>query len=119
MKKTESLKKNIEFRAAFTRGKWSRDKNLLLYYLSNKLSINRLGIAVSKKQGNSVRRNRIKRVIRECYRLLENKSKTSYDIVFLWKDSDSKQPIIFEQVQNSMKKLLEKGGLIDPRCLKD
>ena len=39
----------------------------------NNKNINELGIAVSKKAGNSVKRNKIKRLIRENYRILEEK----------------------------------------------
>jgi len=52
-------------------------------YAPNDLGITRLGITVSKKIGNAVKRNRIKRVIRELFRLNKNRFPVGYDIVIV------------------------------------
>jgi len=54
-----------------------------LYVMKNDLGINRLGITVGKKFGKSVKRNRMKRLIRENYRLYEEFVKKGYDLVFV------------------------------------
>ena len=51
--------------------------------MENDLSVNRLGITVSKKIGNSVVRSRVKRIIKEAYRLHEDKFKIGYDFVIV------------------------------------
>ena len=51
--------------------------------MPNGLNVNRLGITVSKKVGNAVKRNRIRRHIFEAYRLNEQKLKVGYDFVFV------------------------------------
>ena len=79
------LKKNYEFKNVLTRGKYYGGKQIEIFALKNKKPFVMLGIAVSKKVGNSVPRNRIKRLIRENYRLLEDKISVGYDIIFLWK----------------------------------
>ena len=51
------------------------------YYKKNSFEYNRLGISVSKKVGNSVVRHRVTRLIRESYRLNQEKLKIGYDII--------------------------------------
>jgi len=81
MKNTISIKLNREFHRVYKRGQRKGGKFVSVYALKNKLSSNRLGITVGKKFGNSVQRNRMKRLIRENYRLIEEKLCCGYDIV--------------------------------------
>lgn len=71
MKYTLSLKKTPEFRNVYRRGKSVANRFLVLYKYKNGKEMNRLGISVSKKVGNSVVRSRVTRLIRESYRLSE------------------------------------------------
>ena len=73
LKETKILKKNYEFKRVLNNGKFYKGKQIEIFYLKQNISINFLGIAISKKVGNSVCRNKIKRLIRENYRLLENR----------------------------------------------
>ena len=54
---------------------------LVLYARPNKLDINRVGITVSKKLGHAVVRNRVRRRLREVYRLNEELFQSGWDIV--------------------------------------
>ena len=54
---------------------------LVLYARPNKLTINRVGITVSKKLGHAVVRNRVRRRLREVYRLNEAQFRPGWDIV--------------------------------------
>ena len=54
-----------------------------MYILKNETNENRLGISVSKKVGTSVVRHRLTRLIRESYRLNEEKFITGIDIVII------------------------------------
>ncbi len=83
MKNTERLRKNGDFKQAYHKGKSAGNGILVLFILENGLSVNRLGISVSKKVGNSVIRHRVKRLIRECYRLREEMFRNGLDIVVL------------------------------------
>ncbi|BDU51499.1 ribonuclease P protein component [Haliovirga abyssi] len=60
-------------------------KNFLIYFYRNDYNENRLGFVTSKKVGNAVKRNRIRRLFRETYRLNENIFPKGYDIVFIAK----------------------------------
>lgn len=70
-KYSQSLKKNSDFQFVYKNGKSYANKYLVMYVLENDQIVNRLGISVSKKVGNSVVRHRITRLIRESYRLHE------------------------------------------------
>ena len=87
MKFSESLKKNDQFREVYKRGKSLANKYLLIYVLENNLEINRLGISVSKKVGNSVVRHHLARLIRESYRLHEDMFNSGLDIVVVARKS--------------------------------
>ena len=80
-KNYDSLKKNSDFLIVYANGKSMANKYLVMYVLSNDLSINRLGISVSKKVGNSVVRHHLTRLIRESYRLNSSMFNSGLDIV--------------------------------------
>lgn len=81
MKYSESLKKNNDFQLVYKRGTSYANRYLVMYIKENQLNRNRIGISVSKKVGNSVVRHHLTRLIRESYRLNEEKFCFGYDIV--------------------------------------
>lgn len=120
MNKTVPLKKNYEFLRAYKKGKFFVGKYITMYAIPNRSSSNRLGITVSKKFGNSVRRNRLRRLIKENYRLFEDFIKCGYDIVFVSRNTEEMPD--FVSVKKEMKFLLKKLNVFDQEkrdCLKD
>lgn len=85
MKYSESLKKNRDFQLVYKSksGTSKANRYLVMYVRENQLEKNRVGISVSKKVGNSVVRHHLARLIRESYRLNEEKFKCGYDIVIV------------------------------------
>ncbi len=81
MKFTLSLKHNYEFRRLYTKGASAVGANLVVYCRKRKGPGNRLGITVGAKVGNAVNRNRVRRRIKEIYRLNEDKLRPGLDIV--------------------------------------
>ena len=81
MKFSESLKSNKDFQLVYKSGKSYANKHLVMYILENSTKENRIGISVSKKVGNSIVRHRLTRLIRESYRLNEEKFQSGLDIV--------------------------------------
>lgn len=81
MLQTVSLKKNTDYKEIYRIGRSFANKYLVMYVKKNDFEYNRLGISVSKKVGNSVIRHRVTRLIRESYRLSEEKVFSGLDIV--------------------------------------
>ena len=81
MKNPRSLKKSAEFDNVYHNGKSYANRLLVMYALPNGESGLRLGISVSKKVGNSVKRHHLARLIRENVRLSEEMLKKCFDIV--------------------------------------
>ena len=80
---SKSLKKNSDFQQVYRMGKSYANKYLVMYVLENSTEQNRLGISVSKKVGNSIVRHRLTRLIRESYRLQEDRFRCGLDIVVI------------------------------------
>lgn len=79
----QHLRKSSDFRRALDSGKALRTPILTLYACPNGLAHSRAGMCVSRKHGNAVQRNRIKRVFREAFRLTQDRVPAGLDLVFL------------------------------------
>ena len=90
MKFSESLKKNSDFQKVYKQGKSYANRFLVMYILENGTGSNRVGISVSKKVGNSIVRHRVKRLIKEAYRLHEDMFLNGLDIVVIARISAKK-----------------------------
>ena len=80
---SERLKKNEDFRTVYREGRSVADRNLVIYVRKNDTETSRIGISVSKKTGNSVKRHLFKRRIREIYRLRETELPKGRDYVVI------------------------------------
>ena len=113
MKKTVMLKKNYEFKKVLTKGIYYSGSCIEAFIIKgNKERYNFLGIAVGVKIAKAVKRNRIKRLIRENYRLLENKLNTGNYIVFLWKKKVDIKEATYSNIKKDMEKILTKSSII-------
>lgn len=83
MEKRYRLRSNTEFKEVYKYGKNYWNRNLVLYVKKNGLGYTRVGYSITKKIGNSVVRNRIRRQMKEIYRLKSNSIKDNYDLIFI------------------------------------
>lgn len=83
MLKKNVLRKNSEFSAVYNKGKSVGDRYVVLFYRLNGLPYNRTGFLASKKVGNSVARNRAKRLMKESYRNIAGSLPEGYDFIII------------------------------------
>lgn len=100
MQFSESLKKNHQFQFVYKNGKSYANRYLVMYVKENGMNINRIGISVSKKVGNSVVRHRITRLIRESYRLHENIFNSGLDMVIVARKSAA--TVGYQEVESAL-----------------
>ena len=112
MRKIKTLKKNYEFQNVLSKGKFYVGKQITIYISTNKLDENVIGIAVSTKACNAVKRNHIKRLIRENYRLIKNDLKKGNNIVFLWNKKVKAEEADYYIIKKDMNNLLQKANLL-------
>ena len=113
MKKTIMLKKNNEFKYVFLKGKYYSGKNIEAFILKNSTQTNKLGLAISKKIGKSTKRNKIKRLLRESYRLREEELKNGYTFVFLWKKTKPVEYANFSNVMEDVGEIFKKANVVN------
>ena len=112
MKKTKMLKKNYEFSNVFSKGKYYSGKTIEAHILNNHKKQNYLGLAISVKSGHAYQRNKVKRLIRENYRDMEENLREGVTIIFLWKKSCNIKEADYYQVQSDMRKIFQKSKIL-------
>ena len=111
----DKLKKNEEFQNIYKNGEKNFGFFSLVYFQNNNLDYSKFGFVVSKKVGNAVIRNRIKRLFREVIRQNEYKIKKSYDIVIISKKNTGLniKTVNYFVIEKDILKILKKAGLIN------
>ncbi len=105
MKFSDSLKKNEDFLKVYNEKRSRSDRNLIVYVRENGMDINRLGISINKKKGNSVVRHHFTRLVREAYRLHEEMFISGLDIVVVARIPA--KGMDFHQVESSLLRLAD------------
>lgn len=79
--KKQRLAKNAEFRYVLTQKKRCSDRYFVVHMAGNDLAVTRMGVSIGRAQGNAVQRNRIKRLVREVFRVHQHDMPVGIDIL--------------------------------------
>ncbi len=110
MEFSKSLKLNHLFRRLYQKGRSAANSYLVVYCRKNNLSENRIGLTVSAKLGHAVVRNRIRRQLREIYRLHEAQFLPGWDIVVVARSRAVDAP--YQKLERAYLSLADKLGLL-------
>ena len=109
MRQTVSMKENHLFRRLYAKGKSSVSPALAVYVRPNRRRENRLGITVGTKVGKAVRRNKVRRRLREAYRINEGRMTSGWDIVVVARVRAAYAP--YAELERELLRLLDKLGV--------
>lgn len=109
MKEASTLKKNYEFRRVYQKGASGVSPLLVVYARRNRGAYNRLGITVGVKLGCAVKRNRVRRRLRELFRLSQPEMKRGYDIVLVARGRAVNAP--YRELERAFRRSCDKLGL--------
>jgi ribonuclease P protein component len=105
-----TLRKQSDFSRVYKQGKSRGGRFAVILYKRNGLKFTRTAFVASKKVGNSVERNRSRRLMRAAYRAIEPKVKSGYDIIFVARAAitECREP----EVERQLRKSLEGAGIL-------
>lgn len=108
MKKAFRIKKNNDFQDVFKKGKSVANRQFVIYILKKEDQEHfRIGLSVSKKIGNAVKRNQIKRYIRQVFHELQDQVDEGKDYVIIARKPTADMD--FHEVKSSLEHVLKLG----------
>ncbi len=113
MNKKQRIKKNIEFQNTFKKGKSFANRQFVIYSLDNDSDYFRIGISVSKKVGNAVVRNRIKRYIRQTFLELSDSVLQNKDYIIIARNPAAS--LDFHETKKSIEHVLKIAKLLNKK----
>lgn len=110
MNKERRLQKKADFLVVQRQGRWWSNPLLIVRVLPNQLGLSRFGFLVSKRIGNAVKRNLVKRRLREVVR--KEPIPEGWDMVFIARSGLNQAT--FSQTTDSVRDLLRRTKLTTP-----
>ncbi len=112
MQFSSALKFNHVFRRLYNRGESCANRYLVVYCRRNGTKRNRVGLTVGAKLGHAVQRNRLRRRLREIYRLHETQFACGYDIVVVARSAAMQAS--YRQLEGAYLRCAEKLSIFSP-----
>jgi ribonuclease P protein component len=113
MLKPNVLRKKKDFSTIYNKGKSIGERYVVLFYRKNNLAYNRTAFLASKKVGNSVSRNRARRLMKESYREFEKNLDNGYDLIWIARNTIGN--LKCADVKKSMEAAIKKSGIMRGR----
>jgi len=111
MKKELRIKKNQDFQTVFQKGQSFANRQFVVYSLKKEEQGHfRIGLSVSKKLGNAVMRNQIKRYIRQAIFELKDRLLPGYDYVIIARKPAAEMD--FFEIKSSLTHVLKVGKVL-------
>src|SRR5215469_15629994 len=104
---TEHLRLPSEFKRVYERRRSASDGLLIVYACENGLPHLRLGLSVSRKVGQATRRNRLRRLYREAFRLTRHEMPTGLDLVLIPR---SREAPALDELKRSLPRLVAQAA---------
>jgi len=100
------IRKKSDFDNIYKKGNSVGDRYIVLFWRKNHLAYNRTAFLASKKVGNSVRRNRARRLMKEGYRYLCDGLNSGYDFIFIARNTinDKKEDDVKRSISSALRK---------------
>lgn len=111
MNRRYSLKRSRDFQYVYRKGKSYGSHLMVLLVAPSREALPRVGFSVSKKVGNSVVRNRVKRRMKESFRVRLPKVKPHVALVFVARPDAAQAE--YKEIAKTMQYLMKKAGLWD------
>ena len=104
------LRRKSDFTSIYNRGKSVGDRYVVVFYRKNHLPYTRKAFLASKKVGNSVKRNRARRLMKESFRLTDLKIPEGYDLIFIARNTIVNAKC--QDVKKSLESALKRTGVL-------
>jgi ribonuclease P protein component len=109
-RKPERVTNRNRFKAIYNQGVWRSSQHFTTVTCGNTQGVKRLGITVTKKTGNAVKRNKVKRLIREFFRLNKSLFPENHDVVIMAKRN--MPPLTYKEACNELTELFTRKNNI-------
>ena len=115
LKRINRLKKRYQFNYVYKSGEHFSGEHIVLYVVSSKTKNIKVGLAVTKKVGHAVVRNRVRRVLREIIKKQIPNLKQNHNIIIVARENVTEAS--FEKLSNEFLKLIKKANLINEESI--
>ena len=111
MLKKTVLRNKKDFSRIYSKGKSIGDRYVVLFFKKNNQDYSRIAFLASKKVGNSVKRNRARRLMKESIRLLDFKLPCGYDYILIARNTINGRS--YSDVSRSVKSAIKRSGILN------
>ena len=115
LKRINRLKKRYQFNYVYKSGEHFSGEHIVLYVVSSKTKNIKVGLAVTRKIGHAVVRNRVRRRLREIIKKQVPNLKQNYNIIVVARENVINAS--FEKLTNEFIKLIKKANLINEESI--